>query len=357
MKPLTKLILLLAILFLVVPAGAQEMGKLEPVARSHLQWTGIALAEDGTIFVNYPLWRGESNSVYVAKVIPPDRAVSYPDVTWNDWELRENSVEENFVCPQSVFIDNENNLWVLDTGNPRFGGVIKNAPKLMKIDLADNSIVRIYKFNDFVLPENGYLNDVRIDTRNNFAYITDSGAGAIIVVNLENGSMRRVLHSHPSTKAEKIMVNVNGEVWKNPDGSLPQIHADGIALDPKNEYLYYHALTGHNLYRINTRCLMDEQTSEENLWEKVEFVKETGPADGMVFGGNGRLYITNLENNSILVYNPADNSLELAVQSSELVWPDSMYADSQGYIYVTTSRINEGVNPQEPYRIFRFKTE
>lgn len=46
--------------------------------------------------------------------------------------------------------------------------------------------------------------------------------------------------------------------------SPPQIASDGIALDTKNGYLYYHALTGHTLYRIKTSYLTDENPSKSS---------------------------------------------------------------------------------------------
>jgi len=76
--------------------------------------------------------------------------------------------------------------------------------------------------------------------------------GAIIVVNLKNGNARRLLDRHSSTQPEKsfkLVVDAR-ELFDQQKKAPPQIASNGIALDAKNGYLYYHALTAHTLYRI-----------------------------------------------------------------------------------------------------------
>jgi hypothetical protein len=98
-----------------------------------------------------------------------------------------------------------------------------------------------------------------------FAYITDSGKGAIIVVDLFSGKARRLLDDHKSTKPEPgVKLTVDGrELIDQQEKTPPQIASDGIALDTKNGYLYYHALTGHTLYRIKTSYLIRRETFQE----------------------------------------------------------------------------------------------
>jgi len=50
----------------------------------------------------------------------------------------------------------------------------------------------------------------------------------------------------------------------------PQIASDGIALDPKDSYLYYHALTARTLYRVKTGFLTDEACNQKDLEAKIE---------------------------------------------------------------------------------------
>ena len=76
-------------------------------------------------------------------------------------------------------------------------GVVPDGPKLIKIDLQNDQTVQKISFNQEIAPIGSYLNDVRVDTDRNYAYLTDSGEGAIVVVNLNTGHSRRLLHDHP----------------------------------------------------------------------------------------------------------------------------------------------------------------
>jgi hypothetical protein len=99
---------------------------------------------------------------------------------------------------------NGKSIWVLDPAAPALGFIIPNGPKLVEIDLETNETRRIILFNTDLAPQGSYLNDVRI--HNSSAYITDSGViGALIIVDLNDGQARRVLHGHKSTQIDNTM--------------------------------------------------------------------------------------------------------------------------------------------------------
>src|SRR4029077_17495116 len=126
--------------------------------------------------------------------------------------------------------------------------------------------------------------------------------GAIIVVDLVSGKARRLLDDHKSTKPEpgfKLVVD-GKELIDQQKKSPPQIASDGIALDAKNGYLYYHALTGHTLYRIKTNYLTAEQLSKRRSESKVENVAQTPAPDGMLEAPDGNIYLTDLEHSAVV---------------------------------------------------------
>jgi DNA-binding beta-propeller fold protein YncE len=181
-------------------------------------------------------------------------------------------------------VDDQDNLWILDPAAPKMQEIVKGGPKLVKVDLATNKVTQTIPFGENVAPAKSYLNEVRIDTANRKAFVTDSGKGAIIVVDLVTGNGRRLLDDHKSTKPEPgVKLVVDGkELIDQQKKSPPQIASDGIALDTKNGYLYYHALTGHTLYRIKTSYLIDEKLSKSDLESKVENVAQTPAPEGML---------------------------------------------------------------------------
>lgn len=351
----SKITLAITFLYGLSGCGPNKEGKFTPllleVAHSANQWTGIAITSDARMFVNYPRWSDDVNGS-VAEITKTGLAF-YPDNDWNFWDSTANP-KEHFICVQSVVVDKGDFLWILDAASPKMKGVIKDGAKLIKVDPESNNVVQKVYFDETIAKKNSYLNDVRVDAGLAYAYITDSGDGALIVVNLTTGKSRRVLDNHPSTHSEKIPIVIDGKQWKRPDGSLGSADADGIALDSTGQFLYYQALTGVTLYRIETKWLRDETLSEQQLGEKVEKVATSGPADGLMFDPKGNLYLSGLQEKAIKRLLP-DQKIDTLVQSPELDWPDSFTVGPDGFMYLTTSQIHLGPKPANPYRIYKVR--
>lgn len=343
---------------LAVAALASSEDLKEVASFPNQQVTGVAVSKSGRVFVNFPKW-SDDHTISVAEIVD-GKPKPFPDVKWNG----DGPAAERFVCVQSVYVDAQDNLWILDPASPKMQGIAQGGPKLLKVDLKTNEVVQNIAFGEDVAPAKSYLNDVRVDNAANVAFITESGIGAIIVVDLKTGKARRVLDDHGSTKAEKdVKLNVDGrELLDEQKKTTPQIHADGIALDTKNGWLYYHALTGRTLYRIKTEFLKDEKLSSADLENKVEKAGETGPPDGMLEAPDGAIYITSIEDNSIVRFRPEASSLDRVVQDKRLSWPDSLAWGPDGTLYVTASQIqnmprfNGGKSAQtEPYKVFKLQ--
>jgi sugar lactone lactonase YvrE len=165
------------------PAGLQR------IAEFPHQVTGVAVAPDGRIFVNFPRWT-EDSPISVAEV-KDGRMTPFPDARWNEWRNArkdELNAGDRFVCVQNVVVDSQGRLWVLDSGAPAHGDVVPGVPKLVRIDLASNRAAKTIAFGPEVAMHGSYLNDVRFTPDGRIALITDSGAkGAIVVVDLESG--------------------------------------------------------------------------------------------------------------------------------------------------------------------------
>lgn len=339
--------------------------RLEPILMSHgFQWTGVAATDDGRVFVSFPNWDGPYRGAVNEIVDGVYRA--YPDGQWNRWPPADSELETDpayrFVCVQSVYVDAKNRLWVLDPASPNMAGVVPGAAKLVEIDLDTDRVVRVIRFDGSIAPPDSYLNDVRIDIERNVAFITDSGLGAIVVVDLNTNTSRRVLASHKSTKAERGVVPViDGRelrVGQTPAGQAPQIHADGIAYNPVDDHVYYQALTGRTLYRVPAGVLADVTARDWEIAAAVVGVRVGVVTDGMAADANGNIYFTALEHGAIMYLTP-DGDFPVLIRHDGLAWPDSLAVTPDG-IYVTTSRIHEtkkfsfdGLMPSEPYGLWR----
>lgn len=321
------------------------------VAESDRQWTGVAVSREGRIFVNFPRW-SDDVTFSVGEIQASGDVTPFPNDEWNTW-VGPTAPGDHFVCVQSVFIDQDDDLWILDAANPGFMGGVAGGAKLVKVDLGRNKIVDTIVFDQAIAPPESYLNDVRVDTKLQTAYITDSGLGAIVVVDLKTKKSRRLLSDHPSTKSEGITLTIEGSKWLR-GGEPPSVHSDGLALTSDGKYLYYQALTGRTLYRIETRWLRDKSLSAQQLGRKVESMYETGPADGIAFGDDRYLYITAIEDNAVKKFVRL-GTVETIAEDPRLKWPDSIARGPDGYLYVTTSQIHLGPNPDEPYRLFKLR--
>jgi sugar lactone lactonase YvrE len=323
------------------PAGA-EVRQLAPVATFESQVTGVTVTENGRIFVNFPRWT-EDVAVSVAEVMPDGSIRPYPDAEWNAWRnarMSEVSPNDHFVCVQSVVADGRGSVWVLDPAAPNTERTVKNGPKLVQIDLASNRVKRVIPFDEKVAPPSSYLNDVRFSPDGKWAYITDSGKGAIIVVDLASGEGKRVLDGDPSTQFEKdVTITIDGHPLRRPDGRQPLFNSDGIALDSRGEYLYWQALTGKTLYRIPTRALTQASGPSDDLQKQVEKVATTEPADGLWMDAEGRIYISSLQDNAVKVLE--NGRMSTVVRDPLLRWPDTFSQGPDGALYVTASHIQD----------------
>jgi len=174
--------LFVAALLLSVASGSaaelpteRTIGRIEAVFEFRgAMPTGVSVAPNGRIFVNFPLW-GDDVPFTVGE-IRGGRLVAYPDAEVNRGDKTRPG--KTFISVQSVVADGRNRLWVLDTAAPHFTEPVPGGAKLVAIDLANNRISKTIVFGpDVVLPKT-YLNDVRFDLRqgkDGVAYITDSG--------------------------------------------------------------------------------------------------------------------------------------------------------------------------------------
>jgi hypothetical protein len=290
------------------------------------------------MFINVPRWIDEPTPS-VAEVAVDGSLVPFPNEVLNAWDgAAGESAANSLVSVQSVVVDSEDMLWILDPASPDFQGVVSEGPKLLKVNLAENRVERIYRFDQAAAPTASYLNDVRFG--NGCAVMTDSGMGALVVLNLATGKVRRLLERDQSTKAEfGVEPIIGGRPWKFANGTTPQVHSDGIAIDPDRAYVYYKALTGRTLYRVPVAALVDESLPDSAVAGLVERVAVVGPTDGLEFDARGNLYLTALEENAIKVLRPG-GKLEVFATSPEFLWPDTIAIGRSRGLFFSASQFH-----------------
>jgi sugar lactone lactonase YvrE len=321
------------------------------------QITGLAKAEGSGLLVNYPRW-GEPYRYAIAIAHSGAGKIPYPDEAMNTWKPGQAGADK-WVCVQSVYYDDAGNLWVLDAAAPGLKTVQGGGPKLVKMNRETGKADRVYSLSP-VLTDTSYANDVRVDVNRNFAYITESKGGSIVVIDLASGKMRLVLAGHASTLSDPAFSFIIDGKELMKDGQPVKINSDGIALTPDGNYLYYKPLTDDKLYRISTEVLRDWSMDEQAISAKVEDLGHFTTTDGMIFDRAGNLYLGDLQHNRIMRISGNHKMTEL-LKDSSLIWPDS-YSIAEGYLYISCSHIhkqpayNAGLNKTTTgYAVYRMK--
>ena len=321
------------------------------------QLTGVAREPGGRLLVNYPRW----SDIYKYAVIEASGDSSrapYPDSVMNQWNAGQ-SGKNKWVCVQSVYVDDSSRIWILDPAAPKLKKIQGAGAKLVLMNKSTGKPEKTFSFMS-ILPDTAYVNDVRIDVARNFAYLTESKGGGIIVLDLGSGKMRRVLDKHPSTKSDPAYRFIIDGRELTKDGRPAKFNSDGIALSPDGNWLYYKPLTDNKLYRVSTEYLRDWHIKDTGLNSKVEDLGHFTTTDGMIFDKNGNLYLGDLQNYSIVQID-RNHKMKTLVKDQRLIWPDS-YSIADGYLYISCSQIqkqpeyNEGVNKRtSPYTVYRMK--
>ncbi|MVM34076.1 gluconolactonase [Spirosoma sp. HMF4905] len=348
----------LSLFFLLSSLLSTAQSKLETVAEfGKHQPIGLGVSKANRIFVTFPKNPGNYDDG-LAELIKGERH-PYPNAEWNQWDSLK--PQSRFINVQALFVDQTNTLWVLDPASPAGQKAIPEGIKLVKVNLSTNQIEKIYRFEDLPRERTG-LNDVQVDSRQQVAYLSDPGRGAIVVLDLASGKSRTVLENDKSTKADpNFVLNIDGKEVRDTRGNPFRSNVNGIALTHDFKYLYFRPITQTKLFRIATTYLTNPALSPTEVASHVEIMGETGVSHGMIADKAGNIYLTDSPDKAIRYFTP-DRQLKMLVQDNRLLWPDSFGIGSDGYLYVTaaqihrTKRYNNGEDKVDyPFRLYRVK--
>jgi sugar lactone lactonase YvrE len=321
---------------------------------------GIGVSKSGRVFAAQPTAHARGG-ISMVEIDPAAHTVTpYPDAAWNTVRSAPDGKPE-WGLVQALWDDRNDHLWALDTGIAKPGDVIP--PKLVEFDLTTNQPLRTYGFEG-VLTAADALNDVRIDVPHQTAYLTNAGPrGGLLVVDLHSGQSRLVLAHDRSTIADpKQHLMIGTEQALKPDGSPVVIQADGIALAPDAQYLYYRPLTDHNYWRVPTAALRDTSLTEPALSAKVQYLGTGAVSGGLIMDRHGTLYAGDIEHATVVAMTRHGAHMTSRVfvrDPAQLSWADG-FAISQGELYIADSHLNEVAFRNDlprsgPFTIFKVK--
>ncbi|MFL9843194.1 SMP-30/gluconolactonase/LRE family protein [Flavobacterium rhizosphaerae] len=352
-------------LTVLISSAAFAQNKLEEVASfGKNQPIGVTVeTATNRLFVSFP---HNEPFLYGLTEIKNGVREPYPDTSWNQYNPE--AYNSHFYNVQDLYADDKGYLWMLDSKPSGAASVFgddgkkeEGKFKLVKIKLANNTVERIYHFSGLNKVKSG-LNDIRVDTDKNLAYLSDPGQAAIIVLNLETDTIRVVLEKKYSTTIEPAFVlEIEGVKMIDEKGNPFKSNVNGIALTKDNKYFYYKPINKNELFRIETKYLADASLSEKELNGKVERIANTGVTHGLVCDKKGNVYFGSSPEHSIKYVSP-DGKVHTLVTDDRIIWPDSFGVGSNNYLYFSCAQLNRipkwnnGTDRVDyPFRVFRVK--
>jgi hypothetical protein len=319
---------------------------------------GVAVSPRGRVFASFPRWTS-LGAPSVMEAMPDGSFKPYPGNHWNEWQPGASS-HDRVVSSHAVFADSSNNLWIVDDAAPRVAPPVEGAAKLVKIDLDNDSVSRVYPLGSEILPKGTMIGHMRVDAR--FAYVTEAHHGSIIVVDLETGRARKLLEGDPSTRADpSIIPVVEGREFRRKTGEVPQLHVDLLELSVDGKWLYFMPLFGPVLRRIETKVLRDETLSEAGVAACVEDVVRVPPLAGITIDRSGNFYFCSFTENAILRMGK-DRKIETLIADPRISFPNEPSVGPDGWLYFPSSQahrlpsFNAGVSRvQLPFEVFKLK--
>jgi len=255
---------------------------------------------------------------------------------------------------QSMEIDPEGVMWVLDVGRKYFAKPdnavdLSCPPKMVLIDVNTEKVLSSYIFPADVAPPDGaFLNDLALDLKHQVAFISSTGnnasdLGALVVYDRKHQRSRRFedTSTHAATDTAQIRpLEIHGTDYTKQLSGFP---TDGIALSPSLDRLYWCALGGYHMYSVSADALRSFKSSQQDVLETlVEHGLKPDISDGMSFGSDGDLFFGGLTTDSVYRWTPGTPLKDAAVvaKSDKLWWVDTFAWGGHGDMWVTSNRLN-----------------
>jgi len=358
---------LLLVSLLPVAAGAFPFGKkknagLEESAKSPCGPGGMTITPDGSYIIScHQFFNPE---IKVMRMNRDGVWEPFPNRAMNTGEGGADLVLDSVL---GIECDEDGIVWMLDNGRHT-----EKPPKLVAWNTKKNKLHKVIPITANALVATSFLDDLALDPEKPFIYLADPAGGddaALIVVDIETGLARRVLHGDHSVRAEKIGLKMDGQTVavKRPDGRQVQPFSgvNPITVDKKGKWLFFGPMNSRILYQIPTEDLRNSALRNEELVGRIKRVTGLKPiACSMSIDSKGNIYFADIQLQAITYISVADQRLHNLITDPRILWPDGLCFGTDGKLHFFTSQLhrtpifNQGKDrTQPPFWIFKIKAE
>ncbi|CAL8147982.1 unnamed protein product [Orchesella dallaii] len=287
-----------------------------------------------------------------------------PLIPYPSWEFQKvgNCSALQFIM--SMEIDQFGRMWVIDVG--RVNTMTDNPdnrcpPKLLLIDLNTDKVVKVHQFPSNVVSQtSNFLNDIVVGCKNKdncWAYITDAADSKLVIYNLKEDRSFFVTHETMEPDPNAIVIPMlEGNYTFNSS-------INGIALSPIDlqfDRLYYRPLASFRLFSVATSVLQNAMNGKRLADSQVTpFERSFGHSGGLAMDAVGNMYYGLYSNNSVAHFNTRNEQETVLIRNDEAFqWPDTFSFDNEGYLYVTTNKMQRFITntydlSQQNFRVVR----
>jgi hypothetical protein len=204
-----------------------------------------------------------------------------------DWWMNNLSNPSGFKSISAFEIDLEGYFWLVD----------EQAKLLIKM-AESGLILERFDFSNVTI-DRSQIVDMALDLDRKFAYLSDMGQEALIVINLrEKLSSVFLINHHSAVPDPSFWITVNGSrIFKSKQLSQG---LGGIALSCDKRDLYYSPITSRDLFTISTQFLRNPGNELESKVMNLGY-KNTA-SKGIIISEKGNMYLSDLQKSNVYFY-------------------------------------------------------